>query len=106
MGGSNLPGGHLPVLGTGTVLIPWSMVCFLQEDTFRALGLLGIYVFISLLRSVLEPRFVGKQLGLDPLVTLIAIYAGYRLWGLPGMLLAPILAVAATQILLYPQKSP
>ena len=96
----------LPVLGTGTVLIPWSMVCFLQEDTFRALGLLGIYVFISLLRSVLEPRFVGKQLGLDPLVTLIAIYAGYRLWGLPGMLLAPLLAVAATQILLYPQKSP
>lgn len=96
----------LPVLGTGTVLIPWSVVCFLQEDTFRALGLLGIYVFISLLRSVLEPRFVGKQLGLDPLVTLLAIYAGYRLWGLPGMLLAPILAVATTQILIHPKKSP
>lgn len=96
----------LPVLGTGTVLIPWSLVCFLQGDSVRALGLLGIYVIITLLRSVLEPRFVGKQLGLDPLVTLLAIYAGYRLWGLLGMLLAPILAVAVTQILQQAKNSP
>lgn len=94
----------LPVLGTGTVLIPWSLVCFLQGDSLRAIGLLGIYAVISLLRSVLEPRFVGKQLGLDPLVTLLAIYAGYRLWGLPGMLLAPVLAVVVTQILLQTKK--
>ena len=90
----------LPILGTGTVLIPWSAVCFLQDDSLRAVGLLAIYAVISLLRSVLEPRFVGRQLGLDPLITLLAIYAGYRLWGLPGMLLAPILAVTATQIFL------
>lgn len=94
----------LPVLGTGTVLIPWSLVCFLQGDSLRAVGLLAIYAVISLLRSVLEPRLVGKQLGLDPLVTLLAIYAGYRLWGLPGMLLAPVLAVVATQILLQAKK--
>lgn len=89
----------LPVLGTGTVLIPWSLVCFLQGDSLRAIGLLGVYATITLLRSVLEPRFVGKELGLDPLITLLAIYAGYRLWGLPGMLIAPILAVVVTQIL-------
>ena len=94
----------LPVLGTGTVLIPWALVCFLQQDSLRAIGLLAIYAVVSLLRSVLEPRLVGKQLGLDPLITLLAIYAGYHLWGLPGMLLAPILAVAATQILLRPEK--
>lgn len=94
----------LPVLGTGTVLIPWSLVCFLRGNTLQAFGLLGMYTVISILRSVLEPRFVGKELGLDPLVTLIAIYAGYRLWGLPGMLLAPILAVVVTQILLQMKK--
>lgn len=94
----------LPVLGTGTVLIPWSLVCFLQGDGLQALGILGIYGVISLLRSVLEPRLVGKQLGLDPLVTLLAIYAGYRLWGLPGMLLAPILAVVITQMIPKLQK--
>lgn len=94
----------LPVLGTGTVLIPWSVVCFLQGDSLRGVGLLAIYAVVSLLRSVLEPRLVGKQLGLDPLVTLLAIYAGYRLWGLGGMLLAPVLAVAATQIFLQAKK--
>lgn len=90
----------LPVLGTGTVLIPWSVVCFLQDNGLQAVGLLGIYAVVSLLRSVLEPRFVGKHLGLDPLITLLAIYAGYRLWGLPGMLIAPVFAVGITQILL------
>lgn len=94
----------LPVLGTGTVLIPWSLVCFLQGDSLRGVGLLAIYAVVSLLRSVLEPRLVGKQLGLDPLVTLLAIYAGYRLWGLMGMLLAPVLAVAATQVFLQAKK--
>lgn len=87
-----------PVLGTGTVLVPWSLVSFLQADTARAFGLLGLYGAVTLVRSLLEPRLVGRQLGLDPLVTLIALYAGYRLWGLMGMILSPILAVTATQL--------
>ena len=95
----------LPVLGTGTVLIPWSLVCFLQGDHIQAIGLLGIYAAALLMRSVMEPRFVGKHLGLDPLVTLMALYAGYRLWGLPGMLLAPLIAVTVTQIAVRPQKA-
>lgn len=87
-----------PVLGTGTVLIPWSLISFLQGDRFQAFGLLGVYAAAALSRSVLEPRLVGRQLGLDPLATLIALYAGYQLWGLPGMLLTPILAAAAVQL--------
>ncbi len=90
----------LPILGTGTVLVPWSLVCLLQGDHVRAVGLLGIYAAAAVLRSVLEPRFVGKQLGLDPLVTLLAMYAGYRLWGIPGMLFSPLLAVTVTQLAL------
>lgn len=86
-----------PVLGTGTVLLPWSLLSLLQGDTARAIGLAGIYVTISLIRSVLEPRFLGRHLGLDPLITLMAIYAGYKLWGIGGMLLAPLLAVIAIQ---------
>ena len=87
-----------PVLGTGAVLVPWSLVSFLQADTGRAFGLLGLYGGVTLIRSLLEPRLVSRQLGLDPLVTLIALYAGYRLWGLTGMILAPILAVTVTQL--------
>lgn len=86
-----------PVLGTGTVLVPWSVISFFQGDRLLAFGLLGVYAAASIARSVLEPRLVGHQLGLDPLATLIALYAGYQLWGLPGMLLTPIIASAAVQ---------
>ena len=94
----------LPVLGSGMVLVPWSIVCFLQGETVRGIGLLGIYAAACLLRSILEPRFVGKQLGLDPLVTLAAIYVGFRLFGLGGMILAPLLAVLLTQLFAAPQE--
>lgn len=88
-----------PVLGTGTVLLPWSLVCLLQGDTPRAIGIAGLYTVVSLTRSMLEPRLLGRHLGLDPLVTLMTMYAGYKLWGIGGMLFAPILAVIAIQIL-------
>ena len=88
-----------PILGTGTVLVPWSIFSFLQGDPVLAFGLLILYGATALTRSVLEPRLLGRQLGLDPLVTLMALYAGYRLWGIGGMLLTPMLAVAATQLL-------
>ena len=53
----------LPILGTGTVLVPWSVVCFLQGDTPRALGILGIYITAAVTRSMLEPKLLGKHLG-------------------------------------------
>ncbi len=94
----------LPILGTGTVLIPWSVVAFLQGNGVLGVGILAIYGAATLLRAILEPKLVGKQLGLDSLVTLIAMYAGYRLWGIGGLILAPILAVVGAQ-LMTPQKN-
>lgn len=88
-----------PVLGTGTVLLPWALILWLQGDSARAVGVLGIYAIISVTRSVLEPKLVGRQLGLDPLITLFALYAGFKLWGLAGMILSPMLAVTVVQIL-------
>ena len=87
-----------PVLGTGTVLLPWSLVCLLQEDTARAIGLVSVYVVITLTRSMLEPKLLGHHLGLDPLAALIALYVGFRLWGIAGMIFAPILTVIAIQL--------
>lgn len=94
----------LPILGTGTILIPWSLVCFLQGNPVQAVGLLGTYAAAALARSFLEPKLVGKHLGLDPLLTLLALYAGYRLWGILGMLLAPLLAVTAVQLSTAPKE--
>ena len=88
-----------PILGTGTALIPWSIVCLLQGDTARGIGLLAVYAVVWLVRSILEPRLVGKELGLDPLVTLFSVYAGLRLLGIGGMVIAPFAAMVATQLI-------
>ena len=94
----------LPILGTGTILLPWSLICLLQGEPIRAVGLLGIYICAAILRSILEPKLIGKQLGLDPLLTLLAMYTGYRLWGILGMLLAPLLAITGVQLLKLSQN--
>jgi sporulation integral membrane protein YtvI len=88
-----------PVLGVGTILIPWSLLRLIQGDPATGFGLLGLYAVIWLIRSVLEPKLIGKELGLDPLVTLLCIYGGLKLWGIGGMLLAPIIAMAASQVI-------
>lgn len=87
-----------PVLGVGTVLIPWSIICLLQGEQIRGIGLVGIYALVWLTRSVLEPKLVGKELGLDPLLTLVAMYAGFKLFGLVGIILSPVLTVAAVKL--------
>lgn len=88
----------VPVLGTGTVLIPWAVIAVLQSQPLRALGLVCTYIAAFLTRTVLEPRLVGKHLGLDPLVTLVFFYVGYKFWGILGMLTAPLLATAVKSL--------
>jgi len=84
----------VPVLGTGTVLIPWAVTELLRGQMLRGIGLIGIYAGAMLTRTVLEPRLVGRHLGIDPLLTLVFLYVGYRFWGVLGMILAPLLAAA------------
>jgi sporulation integral membrane protein YtvI len=84
----------VPILGTGIVLIPWAAASFLQGQQLRAAGLLCCWGAAMLTRTVLEPKLMGRQLGLDPLLTLGALYVGFRFWGIPGLLLTPILASA------------
>ena len=87
----------LPVFGTGIVLIPWSLLSFLQADTRRGIGFLILYGTAALTRQTLEPRLVGQQIGLAPILTLAALYAGYRVMGVLGMLLFPIAAILLKQ---------
>lgn len=82
----------VPVLGTGTVLIPWALIELMQGQTLRGVGIAATYAAAMLTRTVLEPRLVGQHLGLDPLVTLVFLYVGYRFFGIFGMILAPMLA--------------
>ncbi len=89
----------VPVLGTGTVLVPWSLVLFLQGNGARGLGMLLLFGVAWLTRSVLEPRLVGRSLGLDPLLSLMAFYAGFRLWGIPGMIFFPVVTAIGKNLL-------
>lgn len=83
----------LPVLGVGTVLVPWGLLELLRGETGTGTGLLVLCAVMMLARQLLEPRIVGKSIGLHPLATLFAAYAGLQLFGLVGMLLGPAVAL-------------
>ena len=83
----------LPVLGTGTVLIPWAVITLLAGDTVRGVALLCVYAGMTVVRQVLEPRIVGKYIGLPPLAALACMYLGLRLFGVPGLVLFPVVGM-------------
>ena len=94
----------LPVFGIGTILIPWAVISLVTGDMGLGLGLLGLYGAAALLRNVLEPKVLGANLGLSPLVTLAAIYAGWRLMGIWGMIGFPLAAMVLMQVLVKSEK--
>ena len=88
----------LPVIGSSFVLLPWALFCFITGETQTGFGLMILLAVLSLVRSVSEPRMIGDQIGLHPLVSLLSMYAGFKLMGVWGMLLFPFLAIFITQL--------
>lgn len=88
----------LPIFGTGAVLAPWALYLLLLGQIGRGLGLLGTWAGVSLVRSCLEAKLLGDQIGLAPLASLAALYVGWRVWGVWGMLLFPVLLVTLRQL--------
>ncbi len=88
----------LPVFGTGTVLLPWALYCLMLADYGRCAALLGCWAAVNLVRNCAQAKLLGDQIGLDPLVSLIAVYVGWRVWGVWGMLLFPLLFVTVRQL--------
>lgn len=84
----------VPILGTGTVLVPWALVSLLQGRQLLTIGLLVIYGCTFITRTALEPKFVGKGLNMDPLLTLLFLYIGFQFWGILGLIFTPIVASA------------
>ena len=80
----------MPVLGAGLVLIPWSVIAAMLGDFRMASGAAALYVVMLVVRSIAEPRLVSRQTGLHPLLTLVSMFAGLRLFGLPGLLGCPL----------------
>lgn len=81
----------LPIVGVGTALIPWFIIEFIFGRYTRGLGLLILYIVITVIRNIIEPKLVGVNLGLPPLLTLVGMIVGLRLFGLGGMIGFPLL---------------
>ena len=81
----------LPVLGTGGIMIPWTLLTAVQGNYPLALGLLILYLAITVIRNIIEPKIVGSQLGLHPVVTLCSMFVGVQLFGVVGLFGFPIL---------------
>lgn len=79
----------LPVLGVGTVLVPYALFSLATGDVLRGAGLLVLYGIVVVVRQIVEPRLIGKSLGMHPIPILISFYVGLRLFGVPGVLIGP-----------------
>lgn len=84
----------VPLLGNGLITIPWAVICLLEGNYRLAVILLVMSFGLFMLRKIFEPKIVGDQTGLHPLVSLICIYIGMRLWGVAGMILTPVVVMA------------
>jgi len=83
----------LPLLGAGTVLLPWAAVDLLLGNVRLAVCLLALYLLIAWVRGRLWPRLVGEDLGLSPLATLICLYVGLKAMGILGMIVLPVAVI-------------
>lgn len=81
----------LPVLGTGGIMIPWILISFVNNQVKLGVGLIIIYLVVTIIRNILEPKIVGKQIGLHPLLMLLCMYLGAKLFGVLGIFILPII---------------
>ena len=83
----------IPVLGTGTILLPWIAYSLLTGNFAMAIGLGIMYATITVIRQIIEPKFVAGQLGLPPFLTISAMYVGLKVFGVLGMFIAPMIII-------------
>ena len=80
----------MPILGTGGIMIPWFVISFALGHTALGLKLLVIYIIVTVVRNYVEPRIVGAQLDLHPIITLVSMFVGLRLFGFWGLFGLPV----------------
>ena len=83
----------IPVLGTGTILIPWAVYGFITGNVGLGIGLIVLYAVITVLRQVIEPKLVANQVGLPAIVTIAAMFLGARIFGAFGIIILPLTVI-------------
>ena len=80
----------LPIFGSGTVMVPWAIIEGFNGDIKLGISILGLWIVMSIVRQLIEPRIVGNHIGIHPIFTLIAMYTGFKLIGVIGLFIGPI----------------
>ncbi len=83
----------LPILGSGTVMIPWAIICAINGDINLGIAIIVLLIIMSVVRQLLEPKLVSKNIGVHPIFTLIAMYTGFKIIGILGLLIGPIVLI-------------
>lgn len=83
----------VPVLGTGTVLIPWAVISLITDNTGMGIGLIVVYAIISVIRQIIEPKLVAGQFDLPAIVTIASMYIGTKIFGAIGLFLLPLTVI-------------
>ena len=83
----------LPILGTGSVLVPWAVIALIQDNNFLGFGLIILFLVITVVRRVIEPKVYSSSLGISPLASLISMYVGFKLLGIAGIFIGPIIVI-------------
>ena len=88
----------IPIVGSGTVMVPWAVIALFTRDYHTAISVMVIWGVVAMFRRVAEPKFVGNQTGLSPILSLVSIYVGMKLAGVLGMILGPIVTLVALNL--------
>ena len=88
----------LPLFGAGVIIVPWGIILIISGDVGVGVGMLVLVGIISIVRQIIEPRLVGKRLGIHPLASLASMYIGFRIFGFWGMLLAPVAVLVVKEM--------
>ena len=88
----------LPILGSGTVMVPWAVVSGLNGDLSLGIAIVTLFIIMSIVRQFLEPKLVSKNIGVHPIFTLIAMYTGFKITGVIGLLIGPIVLIIIKNI--------
>ncbi|MDM5336934.1 sporulation integral membrane protein YtvI [Fictibacillus enclensis] len=83
----------LPILGTGSFIVPWAIYNFIVGDDFLAIGLIIMFVVLTVIRRIIEPKILGSSLGISALAALISLYLGFQLLGFIGLIVGPALVI-------------
>ena len=88
----------LPLFGAGAVMVPWAVYLFFTGNMPLAIAVMILWIIWAVIKQFLEPKFVSRQMGMNPIFTLIGMYTGFRFFGVLGLMIGPILLLILTNI--------